>query len=79
MTADTKSVLQFLGSSRGSYIVGRALYETYQRVKDEEPSDASDMKYLGENLFPIGWISAQAMAELAHKKKKEKSKLGRRK
>lgn len=78
---EQKSAVQFLGSHRGAYIVGRCLYETYQRIKNEEPSDASDMKYLGENLFTLGWISAQAMSELDVKSKTQpkKSKLGRRK
>jgi len=73
-----KKAVQFLGSSRGNYIVGRCLYETYQRIKNEEPSDASDMEYLGHNLFTLGWISAHAMVELS-KRKLKKSKLGRRK
>lgn len=78
---EQKSAVQFLGSHRGAYIVGRCLYETYQRIKNEEPSDASDMKYLGENLFSLGWISAQAMSELSGKSKplQKKTKLGRRK
>jgi len=70
--------VKFLGSLRGAYIVGRALYETYQHIKDEEPSDASDMQYLGENLFSIGWLSAQTVSRHQVKASK-KSKLGKRK
>ena len=54
---------QFLQCQRGRYIVGRALYETYLKVKEEEPSDASDMKFLGETLFQIGWLSASVMRD----------------
>lgn len=60
---DMQKASQFLNCHRGRYIIGRALYETYQKVKDEEPSDAADMKFLGETLFQIGWLSAFVMKD----------------
>ena len=60
---DMQKANQFLNCHRGRYIIGRALYETYLKVKDEEPSDAADMKFLGETLFQIGWLSASVMRD----------------
>jgi hypothetical protein len=81
-TSDSqKQALKFLSSLRGNYIVGRALYDTYLRIKNEEPSDASDMEYLGKNLFNLGWLSASLFKNnyVGVFKQVKKSKLGKRK
>lgn len=70
---------ELLRSYRGNYIVGRALYETAKRIREEEPSDCADMTLIGEQLFPLGWASAQAMEHHIAKGQKTKAKSGGRK
>lgn len=53
--------VEFLNTLRGKYIVGQALQLAVQHLeKVEEPykevSNISDMRFLGENLFQIGWL-----------------------
>jgi hypothetical protein len=47
--------LELFQSPRGRYIVGQALYIASEKLKDSEPSNATDMRMLGEKLFGIGW------------------------
>ena len=50
--------LRFLGSQRGQYIIGQALYlavKQLEKVKGDrrEPSNINDMRFLINTLFPI--------------------------
>jgi len=50
-----EKALAFLQSPRGRYIIGQALYIACEKLKDSEPSNATDMRMLGEKLFGVGW------------------------
>jgi hypothetical protein len=68
--------IDFLGSLRGNYIVGQALAIAIQQLESVHPpemrelSNISDMKYLAENLFSIGYASHLA-TEQYRKNRKE--------
>jgi hypothetical protein len=70
---------KFLSSIRGNYIVGQALHIAHDQLVNSEPSNAHDMRYIGENLFMMGWSSHQLMQQfkikgLTNKKIKGKIK-----
>jgi hypothetical protein len=54
MSDKREEAMKFLGSVRGQFIVGQALTLAAQQLKESEPSNAGDMKYLAENLFQLG-------------------------
>jgi hypothetical protein len=65
--------LKFLGSLRGQYIMGQALYvaaETLKAVPDPytEHSNIADMEYLMENIFPMFKQLKEAEDESIQKK-----------
>lgn len=58
MGDERKEALKFLGSLRGQYIMGQALYvaaETLKKVDEPftELSNIADMEYLMEHVFPM--------------------------
>jgi len=60
MTDDTTKAMEFLNTHRGQYIMGQALAIAINALESVEPevmreqSNISDMKFLMENLFPMG-------------------------
>lgn len=46
---------EFALSSRGQLVVAQALSIASKQLKNKEPSNSSDMKYIGENLFEPYW------------------------
>jgi|TARA_R100000353_G_scaffold127106_2_gene90230 hypothetical protein len=44
---------KFASTPRGQLILGQALAVASKVLKDKEPSNSDDMKFLGENLFGI--------------------------
>jgi len=46
----------FAKTPRGQLIFGQALALGCEALKDSEPSNSDDMKYLGENLFGIWYM-----------------------
>ena len=44
---------EFAKSPRGQLIFGQALALASEQLKDTEPSNSDDMKFLGERLFGI--------------------------
>jgi len=46
---------EFALSSRGQLVVAQALSIASKQLQDKEPSNSSDMKYIGENLFEPYW------------------------
>lgn len=72
-----KEAATFLSSTRGSFVVGQALYMAIQELENsplEERaiSDIDDMRYLMESLFPmyaeIQKAKSKFMAELQRNK-----------
>lgn len=48
-----KSAREFAKTPRGQLIFGQALALASEQLKDSEPSNSDDMKFLGEHLFGI--------------------------
>jgi hypothetical protein len=61
-TTDHQQALDLLGSVRGKYILGQALYYGIQALEAVEPavmqerSNIEDMKLLMDEVFPLGHI-----------------------
>ena len=81
----TEEAVAFLHSLRGSWIVGQALTiaarqltDLYKPVEQREPSNAKDMLYLRDALFPM-WSSVQTtllQAEVAAQRKRDQDEAG---
>lgn len=61
---------EFAGSMRGQFIISQALViaasvldDPTSLPEDREPSNAADMLYLAENLFPIFLATQRAATE----------------
>lgn len=61
---------RLLGSVRGQYIISQALFYgikaiTTDDIHTSEPSNAADMQFLRENLFPM-FMDPEQLRELAN-------------
>tara|TARA_R100000152_G_C6633605_1_gene80415 strand:+ start:83 stop:352 length:270 start_codon:yes stop_codon:yes gene_type:complete len=64
---DTVKLAQSL---RGQFVIGKALYVAVKTMeKESRPaiSDIEQMKEIGENLFPIGYLGAKASEKFSEK------------
>lgn len=74
---DAMNVAEFLSTIRGQYIVGQALGIAIDQLESispehmQEKSNISDMKFLAENLFTIGYASHLANKQLIKQRRKE--------
>jgi len=83
--AKTEKAVEFLGSLRGNWIVGQALTiaareltDLYKPIEQREPSNAKDMLYLRDALFPM-WASVQAsllQTEVVAQRKRDQDEAG---
>ena len=65
-----------LKTPRGQLIFGQALAVASDMLKDTEPSNSDDMKFLGENLFGIWYaIYTPEAQEVIRKTEEEVAKL----
>ena len=65
-----EETLELFKSLRGHFIVGKALYVAVQTLEKEKyppTSDIEQMKEIGEKLFPIGYIGAEASEKFSDK------------
>lgn len=44
---------EFVATPRGQLIIGQALAVASEALKNSEPSNSDDMKFIGENLFSV--------------------------
>tara|TARA_R100000773_G_C4119811_1_gene55842 strand:+ start:139 stop:438 length:300 start_codon:yes stop_codon:yes gene_type:complete len=51
--SDIDKAREFVSSARGQLILGQALAIGARELRDKEPSNASDMAYIGETLFSV--------------------------
>lgn len=67
-TKPTKTeAVQFAQSLRGQYILGQALAiasETLKKAEYPESSNISDMEFLGESLFQIGFLPTKMQGDI---------------
>lgn len=61
----------FAKTPRGQLIFGQALAVASDMLKDTEPSNSDDMKFLGENLFGIWYAIYTPEAQEAIRKTEE--------
>jgi hypothetical protein len=65
-TDSQDEAIKFLGSMRGQYIMGQALQIAIESLESVEPevrreySNIQDMKFIRDELFPMGFAIAEA-------------------
>ena len=67
---------EFVSSARGQLILGQALAIASRELRDKEPSNASDMAYIGKTLFSVFYhIYTDEYQEIMKKAQEEANKL----
>lgn len=77
--SDAHKAVVFLSSMRGQYIIGQALAIAIDQLESVSPehmrelSNISDMKFLAESIFTIGYASHMATKQFNNQRRKEQN------